>query len=499
MRIQDMTGQSTYGNLLCHRRARVLLALIISITCNSAFCQQLSSTMISPTQIRDGGIAKLTCRLDVIETSTLGLACYLVNGRNVRLRGNDCITTATYPPGAFPITRALRINLPPASGEDDEGEYSAVWELRRNGNVIHTEIKADALTILPAIVVRIPILMYHRILPAAAPDAVSVTDFLSQMRMLKAYGYTSVTFDDLMAYRAGIVHPPAKPVILTADDGYQSWLKYAEPILSDPAIDFCMTGFLQTDAIDKATSVSASEDPYMTWDQAVQLESRKTFDLQPHTISHPHLPEVSDAQAWQELSVSKNAVETHLGKEARFIAFPYGDYSPRDQQLAWQAGYCLALTDSGGVEKDCRDKWDLDRVGVYDGFTMEYERSRAWAFFPTIIGDPDVVIPNIAIESIDFQNAATSISLKGNAETCTTVTVVVSARNKGVAAYVKPLLRIYRDGRHQCNCRCNNKILSQNYYSRIIPISMGFADYEVGMPRPKRCGPGRIHGGNRVR
>lgn len=418
-----------------------------------SFGQTLSSTTLSPTEIRDGATITLTCQLNVSTTSTLSLACGLAGEEGERLHGKDDNSTATYAPGIYLLSRTWRINLRPdpescndSTDEDDGEEYSAVWELRHDGEIVDATTQTAALTILPAINIHIPILMYHKVLSVSGFDTVSVEAFRGQMRMLKAYGYTSVTFDDLMDYRAGLAVPPPKPIILTADDGYQSWLKYVLPILSDPSINFRMTGFLQTGAIDVATTNTTADDPYLTWDQALQLERSGFFDLQPHTITHPHMPNVSDAKAWQELTVSKNKVETHLGKESRFFAYPYGEYSPRDQQLAWEAGYFLATTDSGGVEQNCQDKWDLDRVGIYTSATLEYQRPQAWAFFPTLIGDPDVVIPNIVVQSISFVDTATSSLLTDKAMTGSYVTINLTACNKGVLAKIKPSIRVYKDG-----------------------------------------------------
>ncbi|HUT24832.1 MAG TPA: polysaccharide deacetylase family protein, partial [Sumerlaeia bacterium] len=269
-----------------------------------------------------------------------------------------------------------------------------------------------------------------------------------------AYGYTSVTFDDLLAYRAGLAAPPPKPVMITGDDGYEGWLTYAYPILADPQINFRMTGFLETGAIrlgaaqgavSRRRIVPAYEaiERYLSWDQAAFLESTGVFDMHPHTVSHPHLPQLSDEDAREELARSKADVESRLGKKARFLCYPYGEYSLRDQWLAREAGYFAAVTDRGGVETDCADKWDWDRIGIYAGVTVRYDPDRPWNFFPNLIEDPDIKIPKIRLESLEFLNPATGLPFAaGRIPRTASVTIRLTAANTGPAADVIAGLRL---------------------------------------------------------
>ncbi|MGB9578439.1 MAG: polysaccharide deacetylase family protein, partial [Halothiobacillaceae bacterium] len=84
----------------------------------------------------------------------------------------------------------------------------------------------------------VPILMYHEVAPhtpemSRLKQSLLVTpeEFSRQMQYLKDNGFTTVTLDDWMAARAGQETLPAKPVILTFDDGRIGVYKNAFPIL----------------------------------------------------------------------------------------------------------------------------------------------------------------------------------------------------------------------------------------------------------------------------
>ena len=101
----------------------------------------------------------------------------------------------------------------------------------------------------------VPILMYHLIgnPPAGEPYPdlfVSRPDFVVQMRYLEAHGYTAVTLTQVDAFWHGNGRLPAKPVVLTFDDGYRSDWVVAAPILQrigwPGVLDLCMTPWAPT-------------------------------------------------------------------------------------------------------------------------------------------------------------------------------------------------------------------------------------------------------------
>jgi hypothetical protein len=86
--------------------------------------------------------------------------------------------------------------------------------------------------------IRVPILEYHYIRVNPNPRdqlgfnlSVTPTNFSAQMDWLASHGYHPITFDDLHAYFEGKEPLPARPVVLTFDDGYLDFFTTAFPIL----------------------------------------------------------------------------------------------------------------------------------------------------------------------------------------------------------------------------------------------------------------------------
>src|SRR3981081_3631491 len=87
--------------------------------------------------------------------------------------------------------------------------------------------------------ITLPILEYHYVRqpPSMRTDlvgyklSVSPADFYTQMDWLSTNGFHPVDFNDGRAYFAGQRPLPAKPVVITLDDGYTDLYTTAYPIL----------------------------------------------------------------------------------------------------------------------------------------------------------------------------------------------------------------------------------------------------------------------------
>lgn len=79
----------------------------------------------------------------------------------------------------------------------------------------------------------LPVLMYHHFdeEPGGSTMVVSPERFAEQMAALKQAGYTAVTPEQIVDYVDNGTPLPEKPVWISMDDGYQSNLTYAAPVL----------------------------------------------------------------------------------------------------------------------------------------------------------------------------------------------------------------------------------------------------------------------------
>jgi peptidoglycan/xylan/chitin deacetylase (PgdA/CDA1 family) len=212
---------------------------------------------------------------------------------------------------------------------------------------------------------RMPILMYHYIStnpnwpsdPMRTRLSVPPRQFAAQLRYLQHAGYTTITLDDLAAALRGNAILPAKPIVLTFDDGYQDFYTNAYPILKqygDQATIYIITG-----------KVGAAG--YMTWGELRELARSPLITIGAHTRTHPLLARLPPSRSWVELAGSKAALERQLGIKVRHLAYPYGNYSLTTVEQAQESGFETAVTTNEGVEQSLDKLLSLERVRVNGG------------------------------------------------------------------------------------------------------------------------------------
>lgn len=190
---------------------------------------------------------------------------------------------------------------------------------------------------------------------------------------LKNMGYETITLVDLYNHFAKGTKLPAKPVIITSDDGYQSMYTTAFPILQK--YRYKMTVFLITSYIGDNEKTRRLNDfdsgtpgipqrAMLTWPEIGQM-SKYGCEFQSHTWSHGIISNVSLETAKFELSQSKHDIEIHTGKPVIFVAWPHSQTSNEVISLLPQTGYAGALYYNGGVQSlTSIDLYRLSRVSI---------------------------------------------------------------------------------------------------------------------------------------
>ncbi len=116
------------------------------------------------------------------------------------------------------------------------------------------------------------------------------------------------------------------------------------------------------------------------------LHLKDHIDLQAHTMSHPCLPRCTNQEAREEITVSKEVLEKDYGLNITSIAYPNGDYSDRDIELARSAGYQCGITVDYGFNTVKTDLFRLKRLSVNDTGNIDelaVKASGVWAFIKT--------------------------------------------------------------------------------------------------------------------
>lgn len=144
---------------------------------------------------------------------------------------------------------------------------------------------------------------------------------------------------------ADIITPPGngrRYFAVTFDDGFQSILKNALPVLRKckiPATIFVTVGFLgrKPDWISNPKHENANE-IILTEEQLKQI-SDDLISIGSHSITHPHLAEIDRNKAIRELNDSKKTLEGIMNTEITLFSFPYGSYNKEIIEFSRKAGY----------------------------------------------------------------------------------------------------------------------------------------------------------------
>jgi peptidoglycan/xylan/chitin deacetylase (PgdA/CDA1 family) len=213
----------------------------------------------------------------------------------------------------------------------------------------------------------IPILLYHRLgrppRGARVPGQyVSPELFRRHLSFLRARGYQGVS---LRALSGSFSALPAKPVVITFDDGYQCLHEHALPALAE--YGFTATVFLVTGGIGGVncweTAIGDVEAPMLSAAHLAEMQ-RAGLEFGSHTLHHPHLTALSREEAAMEIGESRQALEDLLGEKCHSFAYPYGDWNQSVRDLVEEAGYTTACTTVRAAARVGDDRFALPRINI---------------------------------------------------------------------------------------------------------------------------------------
>ncbi|MDD2800545.1 MAG: polysaccharide deacetylase family protein [Methylococcaceae bacterium] len=217
---------------------------------------------------------------------------------------------------------------------------------------------------------RFIILMYHMISePQTAAEvrfACPPKQFEKHLQLLLKKGYTPVSINQVSNYYTQNIPLPDKAVLITLDDGFEDNYLNALPIFQRyhiPALIYLATGLIGK-TNQWMTSPTFSERKILSWSQIKEMADYG-IEFGSHTVSHPRLNELGDEKVEQELTVSKQTIEEHLGKECAHFAYPYGLLTESTRDLVKNTGFKTACSTRSGFNNAERDPLILHRIEVY--------------------------------------------------------------------------------------------------------------------------------------
>lgn len=221
----------------------------------------------------------------------------------------------------------------------------------------------------------VPILCYHRLGPGSNRMVISPSNFEAQMTWLVRNDYRIIRLADLAGFLAGERALPARSVVVTFDDGYESVHRHAFPVLKRLGIP--ATVFVYTDFLGGGDA--------LTWPQLQEMQASGLVDIQSHSKSHRNLVErlageTDDryrAAIEQEMRVPRDTLERRLPPlKVRHLAYPFGDANEIVVDSAGRNGFELAATVTPGGNPFYAQPLLLRRTMIYGDMSLDTFRAK---------------------------------------------------------------------------------------------------------------------------
>jgi peptidoglycan/xylan/chitin deacetylase (PgdA/CDA1 family) len=204
----------------------------------------------------------------------------------------------------------------------------------------------------------VPILVYHQLgsPPASEPYPglyVSDANFRAEMHWLYRHGYQAVTLDEVMSawYRGGRL--PARPIVITFDNGYVAQATFAPAVLSR----YGWPGVLN--------EITANHLAGWRLRRLIAIG----WEIDSHSVSHPDLTTLPPNELRYQVVGSRRFLQRTFHIPVDSFCYPSNRYDAAVIAAVKAAGYSNALTENPGYASR-NDPYLLDRFEIEDGVTQ---------------------------------------------------------------------------------------------------------------------------------
>ncbi len=220
---------------------------------------------------------------------------------------------------------------------------------------------------------RVPILMYHNVSESDAVGAtVTAEVFESHISALADAGFTAVLYDDLINYVEYGSSLPEKPIVITFDDGYESNITLAAPILEKYGMCATIAIVGVTEGADTYKDTGEAIIPHFSLDdERLQKYIEKgTLDIQTHTYDM-HQVEKYDGDDCRfgammldgesendyiealtgDITKASKRIEEMTGKAPVVFTYPHGKYTALSETVVHSLGMRVTVTTDPGVSE----------------------------------------------------------------------------------------------------------------------------------------------------
>ncbi len=204
----------------------------------------------------------------------------------------------------------------------------------------------------------VPFLVYHALgpVPPGAPFPglyVSYGDFKAEMAWLHAHGYQAVTIDEVMRawYHGGTL--PAKPIVITFDNGYPEQVTFAPHVMARYGWPGVLNEITENHLV-----------PRQIW-PIIHMG----WEVDSHSLTHPELTTASPAELWAQVHDSRVYLRRTFHIPVNSFCYPSSHYTPAVIAAVKRAGYTNAVTE-GHAYATRADPYLLPRFEIEGGVSV---------------------------------------------------------------------------------------------------------------------------------
>ncbi|HZD60998.1 MAG TPA: S-layer homology domain-containing protein [Anaerolineae bacterium] len=212
------------------------------------------------------------------------------------------------------------------------------------------------------------ILTYHHIGSEKDNYTISPERFIEQLDTLRKLGYNFISLEQATSFLEGKGTLPVNAIVVTFDDGRDSFYRYAYPALKQRSIPASM--FVIVDYI----GTGEAEMRKLSWQEMDEMQ-KNGFSFYSHTygshyyivvdangtkapaLSGPAYRPDGSSETWDEFKLrvekdlreAKEVLEANLGRRAEYLALPFGIANNEAISIAQKLGYAYILTTQPGL------------------------------------------------------------------------------------------------------------------------------------------------------
>ena len=200
-------------------------------------------------------------------------------------------------------------------------------------------------------------IMYHRFEENKYPSTnIRMVDFKKHLEMIQK---EDIKFINPQNFEDELNNSKTqRKVLLTIDDGYQSFYNNAWPLLKKSKIPFIL--FVSTREVGKKG--------YMSWDDIREIEKYDFVEIGNHSHTHEYLIDYTDAEIENDLKTSINIFKENLGKNSIFFSYPFGEYSSSLKNIVIKLGFKYAFGQHSGVVDYTKNFFEMPRFPINEKY-----------------------------------------------------------------------------------------------------------------------------------